>query len=449
MPTQYIGRADCLSKSFATIIPLLTMNAEMSSMLFALASLGVLSSSTAQEFPSGVSSPVAAACGSSDNIVCVDRYASVLPHHFFRASGADNGTQGPGFEATSVPNDTSFGLISKADFVVYDKKRGLEILGSEPTYDFVFEVSGAVHEAPVWVPSLNKLFLSQLAPPPGYLPQLVVDLNQDPPTLGEYLSDPPVYAPNGGTFYDGLIYWGASGSNNSIGGTEQRTGIRTLDPHTNKTKVLLNNYFGYYFNCVDDLFVDPADGSVWFTDPRYSWFNKLTDTPPQLKAASYRFDPATGETIVVDDSLGEPNGIALSPDGKHVYISDTGAVSGSIVVHNGSPFNQTGTRAIYKYDRTDGGKHITNKRPIFYAYDGVPDGLKVAENGYVVTGTGLGVDVMDSAGSLILRIQTNYTVQNFAWVGPNLTEFWMMGQGGISRVRWDLKGQDLAKVKSP
>ena len=206
--------------------------------------------------------------------------------------------------------------------------------------------------------------------------------------------------------------------------------------------------FGYYFNCVDDLFVDPADGSVWFTDPQYSWFNKLTDTPPQLKAASYRFDPATGETIVVDDSLGQPNGIALSPDGKHVYISDTGAVSGSIVVHNGSPFNQTGTRAIYKYDRTDGGKHIANKRPIFYACNGVPDGLKVAQNGYVVTGTGPGVDVMDSAGSLILRIQTNYTVQNFAWVGPNLTEFWMMGQGGISRVRWNLKGQDLAKVKS-
>ena len=110
----------------------------------------------------------------------------------------------------------------------------------------------------MYVPALNKLFLSQLAPPAGYLPQLVVDLNQDPPTLSEYLSDPPVYAPNGGTFYNGLIHWGmydhrelhdpanyiagASGGNSSIGGTEQRIGVRTLDPLTNKTTTLVNNY---------------------------------------------------------------------------------------------------------------------------------------------------------------------------------------------------------------
>jgi sugar lactone lactonase YvrE len=62
---------------------------------------------------------------------------------------------------------------------------------------------------------------------------------------------------------------GASGGNNSIGGTEQRSGIRTLDPYTNKTTTLLNNYFGWYFNTVDDLFVDPK-GDVWFTDPGIS-----------------------------------------------------------------------------------------------------------------------------------------------------------------------------------
>ena len=95
----------------------------------------------------------------------------------------------------------------------------------------------------------------------------MIDLNQDPPALSEYLSDPPVYAPNGGTFHNGLIYWGASGGNNSIGGMEQRVGIRTLDPTTNKTTTLLNNYFGYYFNTIDDLFVHP-NGDVWFTDPR-------------------------------------------------------------------------------------------------------------------------------------------------------------------------------------
>ena len=153
----------------------------------------------------GIVSPLVEQCGPS-NVVCVNKYASVMPYHFFRPFSVNSSDVT--FSATSVPNDTSFGLLNSSNFVVYDRARGLEILGSAPEYDLVFNVSSAVHEAPVYVPSLNKLFLSQLAPPPGYLPQLVVDLNQDPPTLSEFLSDPPVYAPNGGTFHNGLIYWG-------------------------------------------------------------------------------------------------------------------------------------------------------------------------------------------------------------------------------------------------
>lgn len=129
-----------------------------------------------------------------------------MPYHFFRADS--HNTTEVTFAQTSVPNDTSFGLVGSADFLVFDQERGLEILGPNPTYAKVFNVSMAVHEAPVYVPALNKLFLSQLAPPPGFLPQLVVDLNVEPPTLSEFLSDPPVYAPNGGSFHDGLVYWG-------------------------------------------------------------------------------------------------------------------------------------------------------------------------------------------------------------------------------------------------
>ena len=409
--------------------------------------LAALRFAAAQNLPPGVTSPLAATCGpSSANIVCLDRYASVMPYHFYRAPSED--TTDVSFSQTSVPNDTSFSLVGTADFLVFDQARALAILGSSPTYDKVFNVSDAVHEAPVYVPDLNKLFLSDLAPPAGILkPQLVIDLNSDPPTLSEFFSDPPVYAPNGGTFYNGLVYWGASGGNTSIGGIEQRAGIQTLDPHTNKTNVLLNNYYGFYFNTVDDLFVDRY-GAIWFTDPQYSWFNRLTDTPPQLLSACYRFDPKTGAVTVIDDTLVQPNGIAMDPSGLHIYISDTGAETGSIVNGGppGSPFNQTGPRAVYKYDVCDGGTHITNKRPIWYAQDWVPDGLKVAANGYVVTATGPGVDVLDENGVLILRIQTDFIVQNIAWVGGDLTEMWLVGQGGLARVRWELAGQNLAAI---
>ena len=43
---------------------------------------------------------------------------------------------------------------------------------------------------------------------------------------------------------------------------------------TNKSETLLNNYFGYYLNTVDDLVVD-AKGDVWFTDLREWLFSFL------------------------------------------------------------------------------------------------------------------------------------------------------------------------------
>jgi sugar lactone lactonase YvrE len=101
---------------------------------------------------------------------------------------------------------------------------------------------------------------------------------------------------------------------------------------TNKTVTLLNNYFGYYFNTVDDLFVHD-NGDIFFTDPQYSWFNALTETAPQLETASYRFTPSTGAVSVINDDIVQPNGIAIAPAvagcPRTVYISDTGAIAGT------------------------------------------------------------------------------------------------------------------------
>ena len=98
----------------------------------------------------------------------MDRYASLMPYHFYRVPGRN--TADISFSQTSVPNDTSFALVGKADFLVFDQERGLEMLGANPTYELVFKVADAVHELPVYVTSLNKLFVSRLAPPPGFLP---------------------------------------------------------------------------------------------------------------------------------------------------------------------------------------------------------------------------------------------------------------------------------------
>lgn len=181
----------------------------------------------------------------------------------------------------------------------------------------------------------------------------------------------------------------------------------------------------------------------------YSWFNKLTDTPPQLAPATYRFRPSTGSVQIVEDTLLQPNGIAISPDASTVYISDTGAVSAKLeqnaTQQEGATFDPLGKRTVYAFNISEDATYIFNKRPVYIAQDWVPDGLKTACNGYILTGAGKGVDVLDSTGQLLVRIQTNYTVQNFAWTGSELKTLWIMGNDGISKVEWNLQGVDLTQ----
>jgi sugar lactone lactonase YvrE len=129
----------------------------------------------------------------------------------------------------------------------------------------------------------------------------------------------------------------------------------------------------------------------------YSWFNALTNTAPQLMSATYRFRPSTGAVNVIEDTLKQPNGIAIPLDGKTMYISDTGADTGVIdlcfpSIHSAT-FNATGKQTVYKYDIVDDGMALVNKRAIYLAQSWAPDGLKVAANGMVVTTTGKGVGV--------------------------------------------------------
>lgn len=278
-------------------------------------------------------------------------------------------------------------------------------------------------------------------------------------------------------------------------GTEYKAGIYSFDPLTNKSTTLLNNYFGYYWPGLDDLFVD-SKGDIWFSSDGktlflsfiqflaltklqitdYAYFIGITDTPPQFKVGTFRFRPSTGAVTLIDDTMAQPNGVAISPPrafipsqptnltspmipsttdftSRKVYISDTGAFGGSIVPPRHIDYNTTGFRTIYSFDLSENGNTIGNRKPIYLSPNYIPDGLKVAGNGWVVTAAGKGVDVTDEEGTLLVRVQTNFTVNNFAWSGKkvagdegrgvNYTTLWLTGQGGVSRVNWALEGQEL------
>ena len=116
-----------------------------------------------------------------------------------------------------------------------------------------------------YVPDTNELYFAQLET--GVLPQMVVNLADDPPTLSQKSGLPPIYAPAGARYRNGLIYFAVVGGNETMDGQTWRPGIYTLDPKTGDTQNLLNNYYGYYFASCDDLDIDDQ-GRIWFTDIR-------------------------------------------------------------------------------------------------------------------------------------------------------------------------------------
>lgn len=95
-------------------------------------------------------SPVNAECSSysSPEFACIHRYGSSLPMDFQRI--VKNNISSPDiFPSTSVPSDPSFQDVAKATFLIWDEERAAEILGPNPSYDFMFTISEAGHEAPV------------------------------------------------------------------------------------------------------------------------------------------------------------------------------------------------------------------------------------------------------------------------------------------------------------
>lgn len=405
------------------------------------------------------STPVAYACGpKTAKVACLNRYGSLLPPSFSR-----NPDPAYGYADTQVPDDASWAVVQQADFVLFDEERGLAVLGAAPKISKgLIPVLNVIHEAPVFVPGMNKLFLTQDGPP-GFMPLMSLDLNFDPPKVSYIDLDPPIYQATGGLYNpkDGMVYLAVQGNNGSLpNGRKQHAGLARFDPRTLKSEWLLNNYYGFNFAGPNDLTIDPV-GDIWFTDTDYAYVIGVSESPKQLHLATWRFRPSTGQVQIMDTSLAYPNGIQFSRDGRTLYVADSGLESYSPVATRGAgdfynypiyiQFNSTGARNVFAWDVSRAGGSlnqpiITGKRVIFQALAGAPDGLKIAANGYLVIAGGLasGVDIVDNYGNQIARIQTSHPVENIQWSGDDLKTLWLVGINGITKVEFDLAGPDLA-----
>ena len=292
----------------------------------------------------------------------------------------------------------------------------------------------------MYVPGLNVIIYS--LPHEGIYEQQIINLNDTPPTIANYTTDPPVYAVNGGKLYKDKIYWASEASfpfpDPPTGKTvHQYPGIYQLDPYTNKVTTLVNNYYGTQLNSPNDLFIDSV-GDIFFTDSWYGYAINVTQYPVHAPF-TYRFRPSTGALSVVEDTLEQPNGIGISPDGKTMYITDTG-----VTKFQGAPkdilpryaYNPFGGKSVYAFDinYAPPGNYLTNKRPIWLAETFADDGFHISKEGYVLGAAGTSLDVLSEWGELIMKIEIGGEINNFQFVGPEADEIWAFGPAGIFRV---------------
>ena len=92
--------------------------------------------------------------------------------------------------------------------------------------------------------------------------------------------------------------------------------ISRWDVKTGQKSVIAGDIKGRRFNAPNDLCLD-SKGRIYFTDPRY-----LGDEPRELEhRAVYRVNKK-GRVIEITHNLTKPNGIALSPNGKTLYVAN-------------------------------------------------------------------------------------------------------------------------------
>jgi len=99
----------------------------------------------------------------------------------------------------------------------------------------------------------------------------------------------------------------------------------TRTEHDGSITVLADNYQSKRLNSPNDVVVR-ADGSIWFTDPRYGITDHYEGHPAESEIGAdhvYRIDPSSGDLTIVADDFIRPNGLAFTADETGLYIVDT------------------------------------------------------------------------------------------------------------------------------
>lgn len=209
--------------------------------------------------------------------------------------------------------------------------------------------------------------------------------------------------------------------------------VERLDLATKTKTTLARDFEGRRFNSPNDV-VRGRDGAIFFTDPPYG-LKDLDDSPVKELSFNgvYRLD-ADGRVHLLDDGLTRPNGIALSPDGRTLYVANSDPERAIWMAYALDATGAVTARRVF----ADAGDLVGNGAP------GLPDGMAVAADGTLfATGPG-GVLVFAPDGTRLGRIETGGPVANVAF-GDDGRTLYMTSGSLLARVRLQIAGPATAR----
>ncbi len=184
-----------------------------------------------------------------------------------------------------------------------------------------------------------------------------------------------------------------------------------------------DNWNGKRFNSPNDI-VQTSKGVYYFTDPPYGLPEQENSKTREIDAFGVFKIETDGTVDMVVDNLSRPNGVALSPNEKTLYVNQS---------NNNAPY-------IMAYNIQDDGS--LDRGSVFFdaaellkeGLIGSLDGLKVAKDGTIFsTGPG-GVLIITPEGKLLGRIETGQLTANCAW-GDDGSVLYMTAHKFLMRIK--------------
>ena len=172
--------------------------------------------------------------------------------------------------------------------------------------------------------------------------------------------------------------------------------VARWDVKTGRREVIADRYMGKRFNACNDLCIDEK-GRIYFTDPRY-----LGTEPRELEfRAVYRVD-TDGTVVEITHDVEKPNGIAISPDQKTLYVADHN--NGTDRIDPTAPPPKKGAMKVYAFPLgSDGLVNGERKTLVDFGDEEGSDGMTVDTDGRIYlaarTPSRPGILVIDPPGA--------------------------------------------------